>query len=293
MEKKPKRNSSKKIVMKVKENNNEKVNECVSDMSFSELINEIQSYEKERKIVKVDRIKHKEILLLRKEIIDWLVKVCESLNQSDYTFFLAVEIFDKVLEEYHFSLSVEDMHFTAIISLFIASKSFEVTPIKMEMLVNEVGHKKFSKYVIVQGEVTILKKLNFKLPKIFYLDFINNILHFTQNKDQSEYKQIIYEQSKLIFKFFIFNYTYKSINVISLYTAIFFYTLTQVDILTGSSNPITLNKFLHNITRFNIKSEELLNIMEKIKDFRKFLEENKKYFPFINCELSKMFKSRV
>jgi hypothetical protein len=281
--------------------NVEKLNECVKIETISDILKEIKMEDRNRKKITVNMDKHQEILVLRKEIIDWLSKVCESLDQSDLTFYLSVEIFDRVLNAYDYNLSLDDAHFCSIISLFIASKSNEPLPIRMDTLINEVGHKKFNKNTIVSGEILILKKLNFKLPKIYFLDFLNIAinLNYDNNKkgkashELKVYKNLIFQFAKKCLKFLIFNFNFiRSASLFTLYSSILFYSILQVEEYTRSYNILILSKYVNNLSCIAIKSEELLKIIVKINEQRKSIEDEKEYFPFINNEMT-VFVSKI
>lgn len=107
------------------------------------------------------------LIKLRAQIIDKLINKCNTFNQSDSTLFLAIKILDCIISKFQ-KIELTEMYLIMVTSLFMASKIEEVTPLKMKVLVDF-----FSKEDIIAKELFILKELNYKLPKVNFMDMIN------------------------------------------------------------------------------------------------------------------------
>jgi len=102
--------------------------------------------------------------------------VLRVLNRSgDRTFFQAVSILDRFFSEKQklgFSLNKSDLHLYGLVSCFIASKIEDKRPIKMNEVIKEAGHGKFSLEKILEAERDIYLVLHFKLVSPLLLDAV-------------------------------------------------------------------------------------------------------------------------
>ena len=57
----------------------------------------------------------------------------------------------------------------------MAVKYNEVKQISLDFLINKIAYNKFDKEVIIVSEIVILKKLNFRIPKTNFNDFLFNL----------------------------------------------------------------------------------------------------------------------
>jgi hypothetical protein len=165
-----------------------------------------------------------EITCSREQIIDWLVHVCNKLLLSDSILFLTVDILDKVLEKYNFCIASNKIHLISIGCLSIACKYYERSIIQLKTLLNHVAHEKYTKKEIISMEITILKKLGFKLPRNNFIDIINIFINMHENIN----KQVIFEHCKMIYKMTLFNYEFiRQNNLFLTYCSILFLALNK------------------------------------------------------------------
>lgn len=281
----------------LKINNYEKLRENASVYQILNILKSNLNVVRGEKICKYiiaqDGKKTKNFIMLRMELLDWLLCVCKNLQQLDSTYFLTVEIFDKVMEAYNFSLDLTRMHFCLVVCLFVASKYNEVKSINLDTLLNDVCHNTFKQSEIVAGELIILKKLRFNLPTCHFYDFVNYILcvsyneTFKENSKIYNYKQIIFDYSKKVFKVMLYNKYANSLQtdfLVNLYAGVLFYSIFQTETLFKSQNILYFSKFISNLKSFNINKEEILKLLPKIKDQISSLEDNKAFFPYLNKE---------
>jgi len=124
---------------------------------------------------------------LRAIVIDWLIEVSRDYCLSLETLFLAVNYFDRMIEEV--SLKRDVLQLLAITCLFIASKYEEVKPLTLEQLVND---EVYTRRNIIDMERIVLKNLKFKLVMTTLRNFLSRYimaipdslpLHFTSHTD--------------------------------------------------------------------------------------------------------------
>lgn len=127
-----------------------------------------------------------ELIRMRSETIDWLVIVCEKLSQSCQTFFLSVQLLDKVIKFYQYQTSPEDLYLICVACFFIASKFEEPKPISLKVVLNNVAHGKYSKEEFLCAEKLILKVINFKIPRSDFIDILHSLVYRIDNKDLSK-----------------------------------------------------------------------------------------------------------
>lgn len=107
----------------------------------------------------------------RKLAIEYLLQIKYQISLKKETFFLAVEIMDKVFLKLGFDLSANEIFHVGFTSLWIANKflrsenNFRVMLI--QLLVNKISREE-----IITLEIKILKILKFKIPKVYFLEFV-------------------------------------------------------------------------------------------------------------------------
>ena len=79
--------------------------------------------------------------------------VCQSVvsnfnvfKSEDHTLFLAVHIMDMYLYKNTSVMKSDDIHLLGLTCIFIASKFEDIIPIRMDSIVNKIGHKTFPAY---------------------------------------------------------------------------------------------------------------------------------------------------
>jgi hypothetical protein len=122
---------------------------------------------------------------MRMRMIDWIIEVLSNYKCEDNTFFLAVNILDRYFKYTCDVLKPEDLHLVGISSMFLASKFYDVYPLKLKLIVEKVGHNKFPAQDIKNMEEKIVKTLNYEILKPTSFEFINyyfeEIFYFIEN----------------------------------------------------------------------------------------------------------------
>lgn len=275
-----------------KEMRKEQLASDITDELIKETFSKMELHEEEKSILSCKDSQYENLIHLRSKTIDWLVIVCAELKQGDSTFFLTVQIIDKMLEYYKFDLSAENFHLISIVSLFIASKYEEITPISLSTLTKEVGHQKYSKNDILSAELVILAKLNFKIPKIIFMDFINILLNATFSQSSTgkyitnghvcKYQQMVFNHACSIYKFILLDYMYnKKTNIFLNYSNILYQSLLEINDKMDYKSYCVEN-FPKMVENFLVTPSDFYENLEKFKKMKELFENNKNRFQFLS-----------
>lgn len=127
---------------------------------------------------------HKISSYIRSKMVNWMLEIFYTFRSNEETFLSAVEIMDKFI--YHFkkkSLTDENIHLIGMVSMYIASKVYDLIPIQLDNIIHQIGHEQFTQKQILLMERRIIKTINFdvfsvnsfELIRFFLYDFyINN-----------------------------------------------------------------------------------------------------------------------
>jgi hypothetical protein len=168
---------------------------------------------------------------MRAKMIDWMIEVLSSYYCDENTFFLSINIMDRYFKYTTEILKPDDLHLIGIACMFIASKFYDIFPIKLKMMAEKVSHGKFSAEQIKSAEEKIVKCLNYMVYKSTIYEFINlyieEIFFFIENNfhiyddSLSNYVMNIYKLSNVKLDFLYYeknkltkNYTIKMISLL-------------------------------------------------------------------------------
>ena len=114
---------------------------------------------------------------IRSKMVNWMLEVFHSFGSSEETIFSAVKIMDKYLWKAKDKLKNEDVHLIGMVSMYLASKTYDVTPIQMNNLIHLVGHNIFDQKTIKEMEKKIIKAIDFDVFCPTTYEFIQFILY--------------------------------------------------------------------------------------------------------------------
>ena len=86
-----------------------------------------------------------------------MLEIFYTFHSNEETFLAAVEIMDKFL--YHYKKKVlndENIHLIGIVSIYIASKVYDLIPIQLDYIIHQIGHEQFSQKEILTLERRII-----------------------------------------------------------------------------------------------------------------------------------------
>lgn len=122
---------------------------------------------------------------MRTRMIDWMIEVLSNYKCEENVFFLSVNIMDRYFKSVEVPLKPDHLHIVGICSMFLASKFYDIYPMKLKLIVEKVGHNKFSPEEIKQTEENIIKSLNYEMLSPTSFDFMNayfeEIFFFIEN----------------------------------------------------------------------------------------------------------------
>ena len=130
--------------------------------------------------------KHKINPLIRTKMVNWMIEVFHSFNSNEETIFSSVTIMDKYLWKSKDEIKSEDIHLIGMVCMYLASKTYDMTPIQMNVLIKLVGHDLFDQITIKEMEKKIIKTINFDVFTPTTYEFIQFLLYdFYINNKQS------------------------------------------------------------------------------------------------------------
>ena len=128
----------------------------------------------------------------RKQMVVWMEEVLRIFCCPTETFFLAVNVMDRYLENSKEGLVLSDLHEIGIAWMFIASKYQEVEPLTLDLMIKKVSHGKITQQLLLKRERKILMTLKFKLAKPSVWTFIENYCElFSGRFESDDYKNNI------------------------------------------------------------------------------------------------------
>jgi hypothetical protein len=273
------------FLSKKKMNNRENVN------------NQLPSLTLKKSKFKTQKIS-KNLIALRSKVDDWLILVTNETNQSDYTYFRTVFLIDQLLIKNDPELTVENLHLTCIVSLFIASKLEEPKPLKLKNIQKNIAHNKYTKEEILNCEKQILKKLNYKLGNdINLLDTIFQIVYNFDSYDQDDCnadldyftkikKERLYDSTIYIAKAISIDFKASIKLFISkkmLFGLVYYCYFERNFNCFQEQNMIdSKRKYILFAKQTKIKYERVLKYSLKVEKYITFLKVNKDKFPFVN-----------
>ena len=123
---------------------------------------------------------------MRTKMVNWMLEIIYTCHSNEETFLASVEIMDKFLYKYTKKvLKNENIHLIGLVCIYIASKVYDLIPIQLNNIINQIGHNKFSKKEILITERKIIKTLDFDIFSLNSFDLIRFIIYdfYENNKD--------------------------------------------------------------------------------------------------------------
>jgi hypothetical protein len=122
---------------------------------------------------------------MRLKMVDWMIEIFTIIQTNDITFFNAVNIMDNFFSKSSISYKPNDLHLIGICSIFIAYKFCDINPIRLQFLVEKIGHGKFTKEEIINMEEKILNTLQYDIlrPTIYEFTtfYFEDLFFFYEN----------------------------------------------------------------------------------------------------------------
>jgi hypothetical protein len=133
----------------------------------------IKNLIKDEDIIEDCLANHKITERMRTRMVDWMIEVLSNYKCEDYTFFLAVNLMDRHFKASTKILHPNDLHSIGIAAMFMASKFYDVYPLRLKIVYEKIAHKKMSCDEIKNQETEIANSLNYVIGKPSAWEFIN------------------------------------------------------------------------------------------------------------------------
>ena len=120
--------------------------------------------------------KHRINEKMRQRMTDWMIEVLSNYHCDELTYFESVNIMDRYFKSCSIKniiLNPNDLHLIGVTCMFIASKYYDIYPLKLKMVFEKIAHKKLSCQDIKNKEDEIMNSLNFIIGKSTIWEFIN------------------------------------------------------------------------------------------------------------------------
>lgn len=129
---------------------------------------------------------HKISTYMRSKMVNWMLEIFYTFRSNEETFLAAVEIMDKFI--YYFkkkTLTDENIHLIGMVSIYIASKVYDLIPIQLDNIIHQIGHEQFTQKQILLMERRIIKNINFDVFSVNSFDLIRFFLYdfYVNNKE--------------------------------------------------------------------------------------------------------------
>lgn len=134
---------------------------------------------------------------LRSKMIDWMLEVLTAYKQREATIFKAIFLMDMYYANLDVEIPVEELHIVGIACMFIASKSEEVKFIKIDACYKAIGREKFSKELILEKELEVLKVLDYRTSIPTAYDLMACAFRFVKTDDQKSFERCALLISKM------------------------------------------------------------------------------------------------
>jgi hypothetical protein len=168
--------------------------ESVHSKVVSEYGRDIIDNKKKRETIMIGNLDRHEIKSQhRKQMVIWMEEVLRIFKCPIDTFFSAVHLMDRYLENYRGNLILSELHEIGIVCMFISSKYQEIEPLTLDLIVKKIGHGKISEKTILRREKSILCTLKFKLETPNVLHFIECYSEFFSSSFECDKKGTIRE----------------------------------------------------------------------------------------------------
>ena len=128
---------------------------------------------------------------LRAKLIDWIIEILHTLKCSRKTLYLAVKILDCYLAKEKHCVEASQVHLLGITTMFIASKYEDIRPLKARLLSEKISHKQISVKEICAMERHILTVLDFSIPDVTLIDFLEKLLCDEEVSEVVRYMSLI------------------------------------------------------------------------------------------------------
>ena len=225
------------------------------------------------------------ILEIRRKILDWLLTVCRKLSLRDQTYFITIDLLDRLIEDSE--VNHEEIHLYAVVCLILATKFEEIVVLDFIFASENICQNVFSQKKLQEAEKLVINALKMRIGKNYFEDFSFLLISKLSetNLIPMSTKTLIYNKSLFVYKLILQDYNYhRGKSMITLYCAIIYFCLNT--------------KIQSKEDDFNYRNSDLVKCVEaigiKIKQIFIYTEEIEKltdvFFDSNTTSQSNIFK---
>ena len=177
---------------------------------LSEYGKEIEIYEKsleEQYLPTNCLFRHEITPNLRAKMVDWMIEVMISFKCKDQAFFMAVSLMDRYFNQKTERKTINELHVIGVTSMFIASKYEDIFPLRMNIMVDRISHRKLTINIIKKYEQDIMDTLKYYLQVPTALEFMIRYIKSLE-KLLSEEKDWIKQMAIYLLKLCLHDYNF-------------------------------------------------------------------------------------
>jgi hypothetical protein len=206
------------------------------------------------------------ILEIRRKILDWLLTVCKKLNLRDQTYFITIDLLDRLMEDSE--VNHEEIHLYAVVCLILATKFEEIVILDFIFASENICQNVFSQKKLQEAEKLVINALKMRIGKNYFEDFSFLLISKLSetNLIPMSTKTLIYNKSLFVYKLILQDYNYyRGKSMITLYCAIIFFCL-NTKIQSKENDFIYRNSdLLKCLESIGIKMKHILLYSEEIE----------------------------
>ena len=219
-------------------------------------------------------------------VLDWILITIKKLKLLPEVFFNLVKMLDKILIIFEYDLSIDDIHLISTVCMWIQVKLLEVNPVSLKVIKAKVLHNKYNNEELINIELIVLRKLNFRLPKSNILNILYDLIFNTNNNIQSKNvensNKTLDHSIKVTRIFLCLNENISRTNL----SGIVHYSLNALYLKTKDSFfQDTLVKLMERSNSLNLKLDEIIESSKLIGKIMKKEVKNCEYLVYsYSCE---------
>lgn len=197
----------------------------------------------------------------RKQMVVWMEEVLKIFKCPNDTFFMAVHVMDRYIDQTNEELKLSDLHEIGITCMFLASKYQEVDPLTMDLMIEKVAHGKISERQLLARERKIASTLKFKFGVPNVLNFLESYMEICSPKIHSDDKVLLDENVIKIAKRSVLERK-KAFNVLPSQLALYIIHKALRSLLELDANNASIIDFIQ-VIKTEISSDEDLSTGER------------------------------
>lgn len=135
--------------------------------------------------------KHKISSFIRGKMVNWMLEIFYNFRSNEETFLAAVDIMDKFIYNYRNKILTDNnIHLIGMVSIYIASKVYDLIPIQLDNIIHQIGHEEYSQKEILIMERKLIKTINFDIFSLNSFDLIRFFIYDFYVNNKKTFKEL-------------------------------------------------------------------------------------------------------